>query len=55
MSPYCSPEMRRHPQTWCIFEENIMHRYIPVPKEPWEKEVVDIYLGKTVIDPSTFG
>lgn len=53
--PYCSPEMRRHPQTWRLFEDTIMHRFIPRPKEPWETKIVDIYVGNLIIEPSTSG
>lgn len=45
--PYRSPEMLLHPNTWRLFETTIMHQFIPNPVEPWEKTVVDIYIGKT--------
>ena len=44
--PYRSPEMLLHPNVWSLFETNIMHRFIPIPIEDWEKKVVDIYIGK---------
>jgi len=42
---YRSPEMLLHPNIWKLFETTIMHRFIPNPIEPWEKTVVDIYIG----------
>lgn len=42
---YRSPEMLLHPNVWKLFETTIMHRFIPNPIEPWEKTVVDIYIG----------
>lgn len=44
--PYRSPEMLIDPNIWGIFEKTIMHRFIQNPIEPWEKTVVDIYIGK---------
>jgi hypothetical protein len=43
--PYRSPEMLLNPNIWKLFETTIMHRFIPNPIEPWEKTVVDIYIG----------
>lgn len=42
---YRSPEMLLHPSIWRLFETTIMHKHIPKPIEPWEKTVVDIYIG----------
>lgn len=42
---YRSPEMLLHPNVWKLFETTIMHHFIPNPIEPWEKTVVDIYIG----------
>lgn len=46
---YKAPEERKGPFLWGFFEDNIMHKFIPNPIEPWEKKIVDIYIGKTVI------
>jgi hypothetical protein len=43
---YRSPEMLLNSNVWSIFENTVMHRFIPNPIEPWEKKVVDIYIGK---------
>jgi hypothetical protein len=43
---YRSPEMLLNPNIWRLFETTIMHRFIPNPIEPWEKTVVDVYIGK---------
>jgi len=47
---YRSPEMLLSPKIWKLFETTIMHRFIPIPIEPWEKTVVDVYIGKTNFD-----
>lgn len=52
--PYCSPEMRRYPETWRLFEDTVMHRFIPQPNEPWEIKIVDIYVGKLIIDANAY-
>jgi len=47
---YRSPEMRIHPSVWLIFETSIMKKNIPIPVEPWERKIVDIFIGKTPLD-----
>lgn len=50
---YRSPEMLLSPKTWKLFETTIMHQFIPNPVEPWEKTVVDVYIGKINFDLNT--
>jgi hypothetical protein len=47
---YRSPEMRIHHSVWLIFESCIMKKHIPIPVEPWEHKIVDIFIGKTPLD-----
>jgi len=47
---YRSPEMRIHHSAWLIFESCIMKKHIPIPVEPWEHKIVDIFTGKTSLD-----
>jgi len=47
---YRSPEMRIHQSVWLIFESCIMKKHIPIPVEPWEHKIVDIFIGKTSLD-----
>jgi hypothetical protein len=51
--PYRSPEMLLHPNTWNIFQTTIMYKHIPEPIEPWEKKVVDIYIGNLEFNVNT--
>jgi hypothetical protein len=44
---YRSPEILTYPDTW-IKLENVMHKYIEMPKEKWEKIVVGVYVGKKI-------
>ena len=44
---YCAPEMLNYPAAWLKLE-TIMHKYIPIPKEDWEKMVVGIYVGTPI-------
>ena len=44
---YCAPEMLTYLAAWLKLEK-IMHKYIPIPKEDWEKMVVGIYVGTPI-------
>jgi hypothetical protein len=44
---YCAPEMLTYPAAWLKLE-TIMHKYVPIPKEEWEKKVVGIYVGTPI-------
>jgi len=50
---YKSPETLTHADTWQLFEI-IMKKYIQKFDEPWKKEIVDIYIGKTKIPDNPF-
>ena len=45
--PYCSPELLTFPASWHKLQD-IMYKYIPVPKEEWEKKAVEIFVGKPI-------
>jgi len=36
------------PYSWIKLEQ-IMHRYIPTPREEWEEKIVNFYIGKKFI------
>jgi hypothetical protein len=43
---YLSPEMFVDPIVWNNFEKYVMRKHINVPKQSWEKRIIDIYTGK---------
>jgi hypothetical protein len=45
---YRSPELLCDRATWIEFE-TIMKKHIQEIREPWEKNVVDIYVGKEIL------
>ena len=45
---YRSPELLSHRATWVEFEI-IMKKHICDVLEPWEKKVIDIYVGKEIL------